>query len=177
MRSEAVRPGGRPPERGSSPLAPTRSTPLSSWFARRGSREDYAFRAELLIHSPRTLRLRAAGLASARPKELPRAIAHLVEVGSTSGRLPPGQGAFHRFPAPRRSWRPPACVCHGRPQSGNLHFPGGLHAVAITRSRQVARLAAPARGCTLPQPSFAGSSRSALTKFRNRAARTPSPTR
>jgi hypothetical protein len=28
---------------GSSPLAPTTSPPLSSWFARRGNREDYAF--------------------------------------------------------------------------------------------------------------------------------------
>jgi hypothetical protein len=42
--------GGRRPEQGSSPLAPTRSTPLSSWFARGGNREDCAFLAGYRLH-------------------------------------------------------------------------------------------------------------------------------
>jgi len=66
---------------GSSPLAPTRSSPQSLRTARRGNRKDCSFRAELLILSPRTLRFQAVGSALARPEDIPRVSAHLCPCG------------------------------------------------------------------------------------------------
>ena len=56
---------------GSSPLAPTRSSPLSSWFTCRGSREGCAFYGQLLIQSPRTLRRQARRPTAGRLREPP----------------------------------------------------------------------------------------------------------
>jgi hypothetical protein len=76
---------------GSSPLASSRSTPLSSWLARGGSCEDFALDAPRILHSPRTLRVQArrSARATARRESLPSGQYWALHSLAPSRRAPP----------------------------------------------------------------------------------------
>jgi len=54
---------------GSSPLAPTRSIPLSSWLARGGNREDFAFLRAFRPLSSMTLGVQYVDTAPNMPRQ------------------------------------------------------------------------------------------------------------